>query len=228
MENVYLNDQAVQRFVEIQQRLSKRVVLQELLDEHVNLIGGMDVTYVNDFALGVLVVLDRSLNLVSVYCSEKKVTFPYVPGLLAFRELPVLLDCFFKAKKQGQVPDIVFLDGQGIAHPRRLGIASHFGILVNLPTIGVAKKRLYGVCKNEPLLGFPEPLLDRNGDVLGYCYIPKPRASPVYISPGHLCDPESALRVTTKMFRGYKLPEPTRLAHHYTQLLRLEKLRKQQ
>uniref|UniRef100_A0A7C5VLY9 Endonuclease V n=1 Tax=Fervidobacterium thailandense TaxID=1008305 RepID=A0A7C5VLY9_9BACT len=228
MENAYLGAQAVQWFIEIQHRLSKRVILRNLSDEYINLIGGMDVTYLNDFALGVFVVLDRNLNLVSVYYSEKRVTFPYIPGLLAFRELPVLLDCFFQAKKQGQVPDIVFLDGQGIAHPRRLGVASHFGILVNLPTIGVAKKRLYGVCKNAPSLGTPEPLFDRNGDVLGYCYVPKPRTSPLYISPGHLCNPESALKITTKMFRGYKLPEPIRLAHHYTQRLRLEKLKRQE
>lgn len=226
MERFSLSEADVRRFLEVQLKLSKRVVIRELLDEHFDLIAGMDVTYIDDVAMGVLVVFDANLHVVAVYSSEKRVTFPYIPGLLAFRELPVLLECFIKAKRDDNIPDLVFLDGQGIAHPRRIGIASHFGILTNLPTIGVAKKRLYGICRREVLPGCAEPLLDRDGEILGYCYVHKPRTAPIYISPGHLCDPESALRITLRMFKGYKLPEPIRIAHQYTQLIRVEKLKK--
>ncbi len=137
-------------------------------------------------------------------------SFPYVPGLLSFREAPALLDAFRQLKT---TPDVVLCDGQGIAHPRRLGIASHLGLWLGLPTIGCAKSRLCGQFE-EPGLnrGARSPLVDR-GEVIGAVVRTKNRVKPLFISPGHLCDLEGAVELVLSLSGKYRLPEPIRQAH---------------
>ncbi len=133
-----------------------------------------------------------------------------MPGLLSFREAPILLEAFAQLKQR---PDVVLCDGQGIAHPRRLGIASHLGLWLKLPTIGCGKTRLTGHAKEPgPAPGDLAPLKDR-GEVIGDVVRTKARTKPMYISAGHLIDLPSAVRLVLEACRGYRQPEPTRQAH---------------
>lgn len=143
--------------------------------------------------------------------------FPYIPGLLSFRELPSVLDAFARLKSR---PDVVMCDGQGIAHPRRLGIASHLGLWLGLPTIGCAKSRLCGRYEEPgPLRGDRSPLIDR-GEVVGSVLRTRDRVSPLYVSPGHLCDLEGAVEVVLATSVKYRLPVPARMAHDYVNQIR--------
>ena len=135
--------------------------------------------------------------------------FPYVPGLLTFREAPALLKAFGKLKT---TPDVVMIDGQGIAHPRRIGLASHVGLWLDLPTVGCAKSRLIGTFK-EPArkAGSLSALMDKD-EQIGYVVRTRQRIKPLFISVGHKIDLASAVRVVLACVRRYRIPEPTRLA----------------
>jgi deoxyribonuclease V len=177
------------------------------------LIAGVDVS-VNRWAgtgRGAVVVLNYpDLEIVEVKVVTDKITFPYVPGLLSFREIPLLLAAFEEILN---VPDLVMVDGQGVAHPRRIGLASHLGLCLGIPTIGCAKSRLCGE-SDEPdsLQGSHSELLD-SGEVIGAVVRTKTSVKPVYVSTGHMIDLERAINWVEKCCRGYRLPEPTRLAH---------------
>jgi deoxyribonuclease V len=139
-----------------------------------------------------------------------RVEFPYVPGLLSFREAPLILAAL---EKITAVPDLIMVDGQGIAHPRRMGLASHLGLFLGVPTIGCAKSRLCGECEepgNEP--GSYADLTDK-GEVIGATLRTRAGVKPVYVSIGHMIDLPSAMHWVLACCRGYRLPEPTRLAH---------------
>lgn len=136
--------------------------------------------------------------------------FPYVPGLLTFREAPLVLAA---CEKLSFTPDIILVDGQGIAHPRRFGLASHLGILFDIPTIGCAKSRLCGEHEiPEDKAGCYTELLD-NGEVIGAVLRTKKGTKPIYVSIGHKCDLETAVKIVLECCRGYRIPQPTRLAH---------------
>jgi deoxyribonuclease V len=160
---------------------------------------------------GAVVVLSYpSLEIAEIKVVTDRINFPYVPGLLSFREMPLLLKAFEKIER---VPDLVLVDGQGFAHPRRMGLASHLGLWLNIPTIGCAKSRLCGEHKtpgNNP--GSYVELLD-SGEVIGAVLRTRESVKPLYISIGHMIDLPSAIRFVIACCRGYRLPEPTRLAH---------------
>ncbi len=143
--------------------------------------------------------------------------FPYVPGLLSFREAPCLIEAFDRLKNR---PDVVLCDGQGIAHPRRLGIASHLGLVLDIPTVGCAKSRLCGHY-DEPGLdrGDRSPLVDQ-GEVVGAVLRTRARIAPLFVSPGHRCDLESAVKLVLATTRKYRLPIPSRMAHEYVNEIR--------
>jgi deoxyribonuclease V len=146
-----------------------------------------------------------------------KATFPYIPGLLSFREAPVLLEAFRKLQTR---PDVVLCDGQGIAHPRRIGIACHLGLWLEVPTIGCAKSRLCGeFTEPGPAKGDRSPLMHR-GEVIGAVLRTRARVSPVYVSPGHHCNLEGAVAATLACTGKYRLPVPARMAHVYVNELR--------
>ncbi|MBX6313755.1 MAG: endonuclease V, partial [Isosphaeraceae bacterium] len=143
--------------------------------------------------------------------------FPYIPGLLSFREAPVLIEAFEKLKAR---PDVVLCDGQGIAHPRRLGIASHLGLWLGLPTVGCAKSWLWGEYEEPgPQRGDRSPLTDR-GEVIGAVVRTRDRVQPVFVSPGHRCDLEGAVRLVLETAVKYRLPAPSRMAHEYVNEVR--------
>ncbi len=144
--------------------------------------------------------------------------FPYVPGLLSFREAPAVLDAFDGLKTR---PDVLMCDGQGIAHPRRLGLASHLGLWLGLPTIGCAKSWLCGDYEEPgPKRGDWSPLTDA-GETIGAVLRTRSKVKPLFISPGHLCDLASAIAATLAASPTYRIPIPTRLAHQYVNELRL-------
>jgi len=150
------------------------------------------------------------LNTIDTITIEVEVSFPYVPGLLSFREMPILIKAF---ERLNAVPDLVLVDGQGIAHPRRLGLASHLGLFLDIPTIGCAKSRLTGTHAELPdeAQNYIE-LFDGN-KVIGAVVRTKPKTNPLYISVGHKISLAKAIYWTLQCCTKYRLPEPTRLAH---------------
>lgn len=203
---------SVARAREIQLSLAKRVVTESRVSNP-RLVAGIDISSpdAQGVARGAAVVLRYpELSIVEVKVAKDKIEFPYIPGLLSFRESPLIL---VACEKLCNVPDLVLIDGQGIAHPRRFGLASHVGLFLDLPTIGCAKSILCG--QHLPLgveAGSHAELLD-NGDLLGAALRTKSGVKPIYVSVGHKIDLASALQLVINCCRGYRLPEPTRLAH---------------
>ena len=177
------------------------------------LIAGVDISVdrVAGTGTGAVVVLSYpGLDLVEVKVVTDRLTFPYVPGLLSFRESPLILAA---CEKLTVTPDLIMVDGQGIAHPRRMGLASHLGLFLDTPTIGCAKSRLCGrheAPSAEP--GSYAELLD-GGEVIGAALRTKAGVKPVYVSIGHKIDLPTAVHWVLACCRGYRLPEPARLAH---------------
>ena len=177
------------------------------------LVAGVDISVRKESgqAAGAVVVLRYpELRVVEIKVARGKLSFPYVPGLLSFREAPLILEA---CAKLTATPDLVMVDGQGIAHPRRIGLASHLGLCLNTPTVGCAKSLLTGqhdVLGEEP--GSSTEIVDR-GEVIGAALRSRIGVKPVYISIGHRISLESSIALVLKCCRGYRLPEPTRLAH---------------
>jgi deoxyribonuclease V len=176
-------------------------------------IAGVDIS-VNRWSktgTGAVVILSYpDLQVVETQVVTDRVEFPYVPGLLSFREAPLLLTAFEKTKI---TPDIVMVDGQGIAHPRRCGIASHLGLLLGIPTIGCAKSRLCGEHEMPGIKAGSYKELTDNGEVIGAVLRTRENVKSLYISIGHMIDLPAAIKWVMACCRGYRLPEPTRLAH---------------
>ncbi len=176
-------------------------------------IAGLDISVSRDrkIALGAAVVLKYpELTVIETQEAYGQLDFPYIPGLLSFRELPLTLAA---CEKLNITPDLIIVDGQGIAHPRRLGLASHLGLFLDIPTIGCAKSRLCGTHREpatEP--GSHAEIMD-DGETIGVVLRTKHRVKPVYVSIGHRIDLETAIYWVLECCRGYRLPEPTRFAH---------------
>ena len=197
---------------EIQLKLAGEVMTESKgIEPH--LVAGVDISSPTSrgIARGAVVVLGYpELNVVEIELVEKEVTIPYIPGLLSFRECPVILAA---CEKLHNTPDLILVDGQAIAHARRLGLASHLGLFLDTPTIGCAKSILCG--RHKPVgeeVGSYAELID-NGEVIGAALRTKTRVKPIYVSIGHKVDLSTALNWVTKCCRGYRLPEPTRFAH---------------
>ncbi|MBD3183161.1 deoxyribonuclease V [Candidatus Poribacteria bacterium] len=198
--------------VEIQRGLKSNIEIKSL-KKYPDIIAGADVSYSrgsNIFYASVLIFDMSSLDILEEANGVGKVNFPYIPGLLSFREVPVLIKAFEKIKR---VPDVAMFDGHGISHPRGVGLASHLGLMLDIPTIGCAKKKLVG--DHKPLgdeVGDRVPIVYQDENV-GAVVKTKKNVKPVYVSPGHKMDIDSAVDIVLKTCRGYKLPEPTRQAH---------------
>jgi deoxyribonuclease V len=205
--------------IALQGELASRVDVRTPLTR-CELIAGADVSYnrfSSTFYASVVVLRYDDCSIVETQEAVQEVTFPYVPGLLSFREAPVLLEAFAKVKAE---PDAVMFDGQGIAHPRRLGLASHVGLWLERPSVGCAKSRLTGRFKEpDRKAGSLAPLV-ADGEVVGDVVRTKDGVQPVYVSAGHRIDLPSAVRLVLATCRGYRLPEPTRQAHLHVNALR--------
>jgi deoxyribonuclease V len=206
--------------VELQKRLRELVRVEPLGGRKVETVAGADISF-NKFSpivyAGIVVLRLPSLEVVEEVGVVSETRFPYVPGLLSFRESPSVLEAWAKLKTE---PDAVMFDGQGLAHPRRVGIASHVGLLIERPTLGCAKSVLVGKYEEpEEERGSWSPMIDK-GETVGAALRTKTRVQPVYVSPGHLIDLAGAIDLTLACDGGYRQPEPTRLAHHLVNALR--------
>lgn len=204
-------DVTPQEATAIQMSLASKVSLQPQIGA-VKKVAGIDMS-AKDVARAAVVILSYpELEVLEVQRAEKPLDFPYVPGLLSFREGPAILAAFDKVKEW---PDLAFFDGQGLAHPRKIGIASHIGVLLDLPSIGVAKSPL-AVRGPEPGAepGSWTEWRNRRGEVLAAAVRTKLRTNPLYVSPGHKIDLPTAVEYVLASCRGYRLPEPTRQAHN--------------
>lgn len=196
--------------VEEQEKIRKRVLLKDDFKVPVRTIGGVDQAFINDTVLSCIVVCEyRSLEVKEITCSSMRVRFPYIPGFLAFREGPVIIKTWKKLKVK---PDILLVDGNGVIHPRMAGLASHVGVLLNIPTIGIAKSLLCGEVRGKEVF--------INGKKVGFELITKKGCKPVYVSPGHRVSVNTSVSIVKSCLRGHKLPEPLRLAHVHVQKLK--------
>lgn len=216
MKSEWLFPPSITEAKRIQKELAARVQLQDALGQEVSYIAGLDVSN-NRFDPEKMVYASAvtlsypDLVLIESSSSAEQQPFPYVPGLLGFREAPALINAFNQLTIR---PDILMVDGHGIAHPRKLGIASHIGVLLDIPTIGVAKSILVGAptgeLPDEP--GSHVPLLWK-GETIAAVVRTKRRCAPLIISAGHRMTLKTAISLVFSCLKGYRLTEPTRLAH---------------
>ena len=193
----------------MQLRLCKRVIREDMLPKTIRHVGGVDVAYAKGMSIGAAAVLNfSSLSLVDSKIAYVETRFPYVPTLLSFREIPPAFSAIRKLETQ---PDVFLVDGQGLAHPYRFGFATHLGVVIDRPTIGVAKSLLCGEAKTPSERGWM-PLMDGR-ETIGAVVVTKKGKKPVYVSVGHKVSLERAIEVVTQCTRGYRIPEPTRRAH---------------
>jgi deoxyribonuclease V len=201
----------------VQEQLRGRILERPLAWRKLRSVAGCDVAVAGETLVAAVVVLDAgSLEVLDTSVARDPARFPYVPGLLSFREVPVLLRAFERLPRR---PDVVLCDGQGRAHPRRFGLACHLGLLLDLPSVGVAKSRLTGVAE-EPgqKRGSWKPILDE-GEEIGRLLRTRDRVRPLYVSVGHKITLDDAAALVLKTGAGLRLPEPTRLADKHVGLL---------
>jgi len=201
----------------IQESLRPRLEFPATLPE-IRFIAGCDMAIDkadNTGTAGVIVYRWPELEEVERRYASAKLTFPYVPGFLSFREAPVLLEAIAKLEHE---PDLFFFDGQGIAHPRGLGIASHLGLILDKPSVGCAKSRLCGEHGDPPAKkGGCAHLVGKDGKRLGAVLRTRDRVHPVFVSPGHKIDIQNAVRIVLSCCDGYRIPKPTREADHFVE-----------
>ncbi len=219
------SDIDVKKLEEEQIRLSKRLKLKDKIPiDSIRLVAGVDVTFTDIWknpttGIASVVVLDfKTLNVVDVVYAKKVIDFPYIPTFLAYRELPVILEAY---RNLNVKPDVFLIDGQGIIHPRKMGIASHFGVITDEVSIGVAKSKLVGEYQEPENRKFSAKPIYVNRELRGYVLRTRKNSKPIFVSPGNNISVESSVKVVVKCLKNdFRLPEPTRLAHNYLQAYR--------
>lgn len=204
----------------IQNELREQLQLIPLQNE-ITTIAGADISFnkYDDIVYAGIVVLSYpDMQIIDKAGIVAKTTFPYVPGFLGFREVPALAEAWNKLKTK---PGVLVLDGHGIAHPRRMGIASHFGVVVNTPALGCAKSLLVGKYEEPADEVFATSVLEQKGEQIGVVLRTKKKCKPVFISPGHLITMNESIALISQCVGKYRIPEPTRLAHLYVNELRI-------
>lgn len=202
-------DFSVEKAHRLQLRLAKKIIRKDVLPKRIRLVAGVDVAYVGDFSVGVAVVLDfESLKVKESKTVVCRTRFPYIPTLLSFREIPQVISAIKKLKLN---PDVLLVDGQGIMHPYRLGFASHLGLTIAKPTVGVAKSPLFGELQAFNEEGWA-PITTKN-EVIGAAVVTKKGAKPVYVSTGNMVSLKTAIAIVKHCSVTSYLPEPTRQAH---------------
>ena len=198
--------------VKIQKELKGKVILGKIASSP-NYVAGLDVSYekgTHRVWAGAVVLGFPDLTVVEKRWAEREVSFPYVPGLLSFREIPALLDVLTQITVE---PDVIFCDGQGVAHPRGLGIASHLGVILKKPTIGCAKSRLVGDCDPVGELKGDYSFLRYGGSIIGAVMRTRQGVKPLFVSPGYGVALDDCIGMVRKTCSRYKIPEPIRQAH---------------
>jgi len=201
---------SIEKARKAQARLSKQIVFDDRLPEKIQHVAGVDVAYAKNLSISAAAVLDyTTLKLVETQTAFCKNRFPYVPTLLSFREIPPTILCIRKLHLN---PDVFLVDGQGFAHPYRCGFASHLGVVIGRPTIGVAKSRLFGeveTSKAEKDIAF----LKHNDEVVGAVVTTKRGCKPVYVSVGHMISLETAIKIVKHCAHHNRIAKPILSAH---------------
>ncbi|GAA6624047.1 deoxyribonuclease V [Scytonema sp. NUACC26] len=202
----------VDEAIKIQEQLQLEVITEDNLKQPLQYVAGVDMGFEEDGAISraaVAVLSFPDLQLQETSIARRPTTFPYIPGFLSFREIPAVLDALEKIQT---TPDIILCDGQGIAHPRRFGIACHLGLIIDIPTIGVAKSLLIGKHEDLPeTQGSWQPLIHK-GDTVGAVLRTRTGVKPVYVSSGHRVSLPTAIDYVLRCTTKYRLPETTRFA----------------
>ncbi|MEM3479399.1 MAG: deoxyribonuclease V [Candidatus Bathyarchaeia archaeon] len=200
---------SVEKARKLQLLLSKKVIVQDRVNTPIKYVAGVDVAYHDKLSIGAVAVFEyASLRPVELKLARVETRFPYIPTLLSFREVPAAASAI---KKLDVKPDVFLVDGQGVAHPYRFGLASHLGVVLDLCTIGVAKSLLCGeVIESEN--SYWKPIV-HEGEIVGGAVFTKPNAKPVYVSVGHKISLESAVKVVLACLKKHRLPEPLHEAH---------------
>lgn len=202
-----LGKRSVEELLHIQQELAKHVKLEG--KPRLERVAGVDEAFAGDWIISAVVVCNPCMEVLEVSMGVRKAEFPYVPGLLAWREGPAILDACLELSVK---PDLLILNGCGINHPRFLGLASHMGLLLDACTVGVTQNLLCGKFEMPRKEGEATPIFYGNRQV-GYALLSKRGCKPIFIAPGHKIGMEESLEVVKKCLRNHKLPEPLRLAH---------------
>ncbi|MFQ5800231.1 MAG: endonuclease V [Candidatus Hydrothermarchaeales archaeon] len=198
-----------ERLVFIQEKLRKKLILDDKFSE-LRSVGGADLSYSGDSAYCTIPVLSyEDMEPIEERTTKSRVSFPYIPTFLSFREAGPLIKTF---RALSEKPDVLIIDGQGIAHPRGIGLASHAGVLLDMPTIGVAKRVLVGEFLPPRDVGEAEKMVFKGRDV-GFALKSTRRSRPIFVSPGHRVSLATSLKIVKTCLQGHKLPEPVRLAH---------------
>ncbi len=208
----------------IQESLRNGVQL-EPLHKSIHTIAGADISlnlYSETIYAGIVILRYSDLQPLAYSLVKSTNTFPYIPGFLAFREVPALVEALAQIPIQ---PDVIMIDGHGIAHPRRMGIAAHFGTLTNTATLGCAKKILFGKWPEPEAIKGSFTLIKDKEEIIGYALRSKNNVKPVFISPGNQMCLQDSLNITMHCLRNHRLPEPTRKAHEFVNLFRTGELK---
>lgn len=207
--------------IALQKKLSPRIIEAPPLDlSSVRLVAGVDVSSTKESPLltAGVIVWDRDTGAIhEAVSAQMEAPFPYVPGLLSFRELPAVLQAL---RELSSIPDLILVDGHGRAHPRRLGIASHLGLFLDIPTVGVAKSLLCGEHAELPEARGSRAAILHRGEIVGMALRTKDAVSPVFVGVGNRIDLASAVEAVLACVRVHRLPEPTRLAHLHVNAVR--------
>ncbi len=203
--------------IQLQKELKKKISLKKSFSK-IKKVAGADVSYYkNKMIAGVIVFEFPNLKAIEKRSFISPINFPYIPGLLTFREGPSILAAFKKIKNE---PDIILFDGQGIAHPRRMGIATHLGLFLGRPTIGCAKSRLSGKYTSVGEEKGNYALLKEGEEVLGAVLRTRREVKPIFVSPGHKIDLPNSIEIVLKCIVKYRLPLPVREAHIFVNQIR--------
>lgn len=214
--SLFPSDLSTPSLLRAQELVRQRAVLH---DDHATprLIAGVDQAFMEDTIISGIVVVDYvSCEVVEEVYHTGRVEYPYIPTFLSFREGPAIISAFGKLH---HTPDILMVDGSGINHPRFAGLATHVGVALEVPTIGVAKNILCGIGDEPVVLGDVCPLVFNNRQV-GWLIKSCSRCRPIVVAPGHRVSMDGTLEITKHMLRGHKLPEPCLLAHRYVSILK--------
>lgn len=208
---------------EIQLQMLRKLKFDDEFEfSHIKSIAGIDVSYdkkSNRLFAGVVVLSYPELIEIGKYYQIEEASFPYIPGYLSFREGPAIIRIFSKYELK---PDLLLVDGHGIAHPRKLGIATYLGISLNIPSIGIAKKKLVGEYDVPGIDRGDYSFLKSEGEKIGIVYRSRTGVKPVFISPGYLIPLMKAFEIVKNLPGKYRLPEPIRKAHHFVNQIRLQ------
>ncbi len=197
--------------IKIQNKLAKKIVLKPFNLPKEYYVAGFDISFSGNNGYGVCVIVNKNMDIVEKIAIKKTILFPYIPTFLAFREMPIMIELYKKIKNK---PDLILVDGNGIIHPRRCGIAVHFGIITKKPTIGVAKSHLYGKYKEPQNKRFSySQVYDEYNNIIGVAIRTKENSKPIFVSPGNMIDIKSSINVLKKLTLHYRIPQPLRLAH---------------